>query len=124
MKQITLLILVFSALIIAGCGDKDSASNIKPISESDIVTALTNSSVNAVSTMPLTTEIPPELIEGTPQPIKVPNLELAPSSAPVLMVPEGTQLLSADKSVTSSDDFPIIGELSYITDGDKEAGEG
>ena len=56
--------------------------------------------------MPLTTEIPPELIEGTPQPIKVPNLEPVPSSAPVLMVPEGTQLLSTGKSVTGSDDFP------------------
>ena len=74
--------------------------------------------------MPLTTEIPPELIEGTPQPIKVDNLEQAPSSAPVLMVPEGTVLLSAGKPVTGSDDFPIIGELAYITDGDKEAGEG
>jgi len=74
--------------------------------------------------MPLTTEIPPELIEGTPQPIKVPNLEQAPSTVPTLMVPEGTVLLSAGKEVTGSDDFPIIGELSYVTDGDKEAGEG
>ena len=74
--------------------------------------------------MALSTEIPPELIEGTPQPIKVPNLEQAPTSAPTLMVPEGTTLLSAGKSVTGSDDFPIIGELAYITDGDKEAGEG
>lgn len=74
--------------------------------------------------MPLTTEIPLELIEGTPQPIKVDNLEQAPTSAPVLMVPEGTTLLSAGKPVTGSDDFPIIGELNYITDGDKEAGEG
>jgi hypothetical protein len=40
------------------------------------------------------------------------------------MVPEGTVLLSAGKNVTGSDDFPIIGELDYITDGDKEAGEG
>ncbi len=72
----------------------------------------------------LTTEIPPELIEGTPQPIKVPNLEKAQTSAPTMSVPEGTALLSAGKEVTGSDDFPIIGELSYITDGDKEAGEG
>lgn len=72
----------------------------------------------------LKTEIPPELIEGTPQPIKVPNLETAPRTAPSLTVPEGTVLLSAGKPVTGSDDFPIIGELSYITDGDKEAGEG
>jgi len=73
---------------------------------------------------PLKTEIPPELIEGTPQPIKVPNLEPEPKAAATLTVPEGTVLLSAGKPVTGSDDFPIIGELSYITDGDKEAGEG
>ena len=64
------------------------------------------------------------MIEGTPQPIKVANLEQAPTSAPALMVPEGTTLLSAGKPVTGRDDFPIIGELAYITDGDKEAGEG
>lgn len=40
------------------------------------------------------------------------------------MVTEGTELLSAGKPVTGSDDFPIIGELAYITDGDKEADEG
>jgi len=30
--------------------------------------------------------------------------------------------LTAGKTVTGNDDFPIIGELAYITDGDKEAG--
>jgi hypothetical protein len=39
-------------------------------------------------------------------------------------VPEGTVLLSKGKPVTSSDDAPIIGDLTLITDGDKEAGEG
>ena len=116
MKQITLFALSSILLIFAGCGDK--ASN------SDGTAASPDSTIATAGSMPLTTEIPPELIEGTPQPIKVPNLEPALSSAPVLMVPEGTQLLSANKSVTGSDDFPIIGELSYITDGDKEAGEG
>ena len=33
-------------------------------------------------------------------------------------------MFSKEKPVTGSDDFPIIGELSYLTDGDKEAGEG
>jgi hypothetical protein len=74
--------------------------------------------------VPLTTELPPELIEGTPQPINVPNLVQAPTKAPELLVPEGTVLLSQGKPVTSSDDAPIIGELALINDGDKEAGEG
>jgi len=72
----------------------------------------------------LSTEIPPEVIEGTPMPIKVPNLVKAPTTAPSLSVPEGTALLSKGKKVTGSDDFPIIGELEYITDGDKFGGEG
>lgn len=116
MKQITLFALSSSALLFTGCGDNASTS--------DTTAASPDTAVAATGSMPLTTEIPPELIEGTPQPIKVPKLEPAPSSVPVLMVPEGTQLLSANKSVTGSDDFPIIGELSYITDGDKDAGEG
>jgi hypothetical protein len=113
MKNIILLTFASSTLLFAACGDKAT-------SEDNATTAATASA----GSMPLTTEIPPELIEGTPQPIKVDNLEKAPSSPPVLMVPEGTALLSAGKPVTGSDDFPIIGELEYITDGDKEAGEG
>jgi hypothetical protein len=115
MKNIALLTLASSALIFSGCGDKGA---------SDSAASDAASAPASAGSMPLTTEIPPELIEGTPQPIKVQDLEKAPSSAPTLMVPEGTVLLSAGKTVTGSDDFPIIGELEYITDGDKEAGEG
>jgi hypothetical protein len=73
----------------------------------------------------LETELPPENIEGTPKPPKgIPNLVQPPSKAPTFLVPEGTVLLSKDKKVTSSDDYPIIGGLELITDGDKDAGEG
>jgi len=74
--------------------------------------------------MPLRTAIPPELIEGTPKPMKVPNLVPAPTKAPEFFVPAGTVLLSKGKKVTSSDANPIIGTLDLITDGDKDAGEG
>ncbi len=87
-----------------------------------VVTAFGLASLQAE--VPLKTEIPPEVIEGTPMPIKVPNLEQAPKKAPTLSVPEGTTLLSKGKPVTGSDDFPILGDLGYITDGDKEGGEG
>jgi hypothetical protein len=79
---------------------------------------------HAADTIPLTTTIPPEKIEGTPIEVKVPNIKPAASKAPELMVPAGTELLSKGKPVTSSDDFPIIGEVSYVTDGEKDAGEG
>jgi hypothetical protein len=76
------------------------------------------------SGIPLHTELPPELIEGTPKPINVPRLVPAPAKAPEFMVPAGTVLLSKGKKVTGSDDNPIIGTLDLITDGDKDAGEG
>ena len=73
---------------------------------------------------PLAVEFPPELIEGTPKPMNVPNLVQVPEKAPTFLVPKGTALLSKGKKVTSSDDNPIIGTLDLITDGDKQAGEG
>ena len=72
----------------------------------------------------LKTDIPPAEISGTPVPINLTNLEPLQQTAPTLKVPEGTVLLSADKPVTSSDDWPLIGDVEYLTDGDKETGEG
>jgi hypothetical protein len=56
--------------------------------------------------------------------MNVPNLVPSPAKAPEFLVPEGTTLLSKGKKVTSSDDNPIIGDLTLVTDGDKDAGEG
>lgn len=70
-------------------------------------------------------ELPKPLFVGTPKPIKVPNLEpLRQGKRPDFMVPEGTENLSRGKEVTGSDDWPVIGELEYITDGDKEGTDG
>ena len=41
-----------------------------------------------------------------------------------LKVPRGLVNLAKGKAITASDDEPIIGELQYITDGDKEAQDG
>lgn len=70
-------------------------------------------------------ELPKPLFAGTPRPISLPNLE-APRAGkrPDLMVPAGTANLSKGKAVTSSDSLPVIGELSYITDGDKSGTDG
>lgn len=116
MKYISTFTLTTGALFLAACGGSKDAAEADAAASND-------SSAPSGSGVPLTTEIPPELIEGTPQPVNVPNLEQV-TAVPSLLVPEGTALLSAEKEVTSSDDFPIIGDLTYVTDGDKEAGEG
>jgi hypothetical protein len=79
---------------------------------------------NAADTVPLKVEMPKPLFAGTPRPISLANLEPANTKRPDIMVPAGTQLLSRGKTVTSSDTLPVIGELSFITDGDKTGIDG
>ncbi len=72
---------------------------------------------------PLKLEVPRSQLTGTPVPIKIENLEpKAPNPEPD--VPEDVKNIAKGKKVTSSDDFPLIGELECVTDGDKEAAEG
>lgn len=75
---------------------------------------------------PLKIDLPEPLLIGTPVPIKgVANLEKArPAHTYEVLVPEGTANLALGKSVTSSDPWPIIGDLAYITDGEKSAEDG
>ncbi len=77
----------------------------------------------SVSAVPLKLEVPPAQLVGTPVPIKIENLEpKTPNPEPD--VPADVKNIAKGKAVTSSDDFPLIGELSLITDGDKEASDG
>jgi hypothetical protein len=75
--------------------------------------------------VPLKLELPRPLFAGTPKPIQLANLEKATAAKrPEFPVPVGTVLLSRGKPVTSSDALPVIGELSFVTDGDKSGTEG
>src|SRR5271157_614660 len=80
----------------------------------------------AADMVPLKVDLPKPLFVGTPRPIKVSNLEPQQAAAerPPLMVPAGTTLLSRGKAVTSSDSMPVIGELTFVTDGEKSGVEG
>ncbi len=77
----------------------------------------------AEETKKLEIEYPKPLFAGTPKQIRTDNLERAPVE-PEIMVPAGTENIAAGKTVTSSDDFPVIGELEYVTDGDKDGADG
>jgi hypothetical protein len=77
--------------------------------------------------VPLKTEIPEEILAGTPPEVLgmlFPNLEKPPEKGyPDLMVPEGTVNLALEKKVTSSDANPVLGELKFVTDGVKKGME-
>jgi hypothetical protein len=70
-------------------------------------------------------QLPKPMFVGTPRNIKTPNLEVVTGKprAP-FFVAKGTKLLSLKKTVTSSDMQPVIGELSFVTDGEKAGEDG
>ncbi len=80
--------------------------------------------LTAADEAPLELEFPPPFLSGTPVPINLPNLEPSDAPPPTIIAPAGVANIALGKEATSSDDFPIIGELDLITDGDKESEEG
>ncbi len=70
-------------------------------------------------------QLPKPMFVGTPKNIRTPNLEpITGKPRGPFMVPVGTVLLSAGKPVTASDKEPVIGELSFVTDGKKSGEDG
>ena len=69
--------------------------------------------------------LPKPMFVGTPQDTRVANLEKPLGKPrPPFLAPAGTTNVALEKSVASSDEEPIIGEIEMITDGDKEAADG
>ncbi|HVP90129.1 MAG TPA: discoidin domain-containing protein [Terriglobales bacterium] len=74
---------------------------------------------------PLKLQLPKPMFVGTPKNIRTPNLEpITGRPRGPFLVPAGTILLSAGRPATASDKEPVIGELSYITDGKKSGEDG
>ena len=83
-----------------------------------------SATVSFAETKVLELEFPPPKVTSTPAPIKLSNLEAPNTPGPRIEVPADVTNLAAGKTVTSSDPWPIIGELDMITDGDKESEDG
>jgi hypothetical protein len=102
MKRILFFILIFSILIGLGIA-QDKQGDLVPI---DI-------------------KLPKPMFVGTPQNMQVKNLEKPLGKPrPPFLAPAGTKNVALGKSVMSTDDEPVIGEIELITDGDKDAGDG
>lgn len=70
-------------------------------------------------------KLPKPMFVGTPRNIRSANLErITGKRRGPFYVPPGTELLSLNKPVTGSDTAPIIGELDFVTDGEKSGEEG
>lgn len=101
---------------------------MKTITASAIVVLLlaVASDLMAQGFTPLKLDLPKPMFVGTPKTIKTANLEVARDGKPrpPVMVPPGVKNVAADMPVTSSDMYPIIGDLELVTDGDKEGADG
>lgn len=70
-------------------------------------------------------QLPKPMFIGTPRNITSPNLEkITGKPRGAFFVPRGTKLVSLNRPVTSSDMQPVIGELGFVTDGEKSGEDG
>ncbi|MDD8026122.1 MAG: discoidin domain-containing protein [Acidobacteriota bacterium] len=69
--------------------------------------------------------LPKPMFVGTPRNIKTANLEVVTGKPRgPFFVAKGTKLLSLKKPVKSSDMQPVIGELNFVTDGERSGEDG
>lgn len=74
---------------------------------------------------PIKIDLPEPMFVGTPTNLSVPHLEKPLGKPrPPFLAPKGTENVALGKSITSTDEFPIIGELEMITDGENDADDG
>jgi len=70
-------------------------------------------------------DLPRPMFVGTPKNIRSSNLErITGKRRGPFYVPKGTELLSLEKAVTGSDLEPVIGEVMFVTDGEKSGEDG
>ena len=70
-------------------------------------------------------DLPKPMFVGTPRNIRSSNLErITGKKRAPFYVPQGTALLSLEKAVSGSDMEPIIGEVEFVTDGEKSGEDG
>lgn len=95
------------------------------MNKTTILVLMAAAAVTAQAAKKIPTEYPKPMFVGTPVPINLPNMEKPKTNVEwEYDLPEGSSNLAKGKPVTASDDAPLLGDLEFITDGDKSAEEG
>ena len=108
---------------VAGTGSNVGVSTADPVGSQS---PTTDRATIRGDRMALNISLPDPMFKGTPKPIpNEPNMGPArKGKRPPFMAPKGTVNLAKGKPVKSSDPEPIIGELKFVTDGEKAGGDG
>ena len=104
------ILLIAVAITLWACHDRGEANSVPELILYDIEIGL-----------------PTKMFVGTPPNLSnIPNLEKFDEDRrrPTFLAPEGCINVALNKSVRSTDEEPIIGEIELITDGDKEGVDG
>ncbi len=100
---------------------------VKPVVEEVKAPVVEEVKAPAGAMVPIPIELPKPMFVGTPQNIIVPGGKLEKATGKPrepFLAPAGVTNVAAGKPVTASDDFPVIGEVEMVTDGDKEGADG
>ncbi|UCF42532.1 MAG: hypothetical protein JSV99_08005 [Planctomycetota bacterium] len=127
-KICVVVLLAVCLLFVPSCKESSDESSSEQTEQQVTETSkdqAVEASTGAGELVPLDIKLPKPMFVGTPQNIRVPNLEKPLGKPrPAFLAPAGTENVALGKSVASSDEEPIIGEIEMITDGDKEAADG
>ncbi len=89
------------------------------------ISLILSNNIFAQDLVPIELELPKAMFVGTPTNMSIEKLEKPLGKPrPAFLAPKGVTNVALGKSVASTDDMPIIGDIEYITDGDKDADEG
>jgi len=124
--KVGVLILLALCLIVSSCKKEEGATGGPKTEKNggkDVVKVTTEKVSDELVVLPFV--LPALVLEGTPPKIDVPNLEKPLGKArPSFYAPKGCVNVSAGKPVVSSDEDPIVGEIEFVTDGDKAGADG
>ncbi len=121
---ICIVVLLVLGLSVCSCKKSSEPNEVSPESNDSNNAATPAQKTSGM--VPVAIKLPREVYVGTPQDLRgVSNLE-KPLGRPreAFYAPAGTENVALGKTVTSTDEEPVIGELEMITDGDKEGTDG
>lgn len=119
-------IFVSTALGLIYCGAALSAAQSVPAGDKKADDKPAAAQPADPNQAPLELKLPKPAFKGTPKDVPAGTRLEKPRSGPrpPFLAPKGTKNLALKKPVTASDTEPIVGKLTFVTDGDKEATEG
>lgn len=136
MHRVSLWIIAFAAagaVALGGCGDGKKADGNKPAGDGGKVTGNSGNTGGTTVTAPppgseaIPLTLPAPRFSGTPKNVP-PGTRVVIQKGPIkprppFFAPKGVKNVAAGKPVSSSDMEPVIGKLTMLTDGNKEANE-